>query len=58
METTLIVQDLPHTPAKAYETPDSKPRRPPTDRQQHVRVTRILTCFSSVHPFQMVGLLN
>ncbi|XP_057781954.1 myosin-6-like [Salvia miltiorrhiza] len=36
--------DIPHTPAKAYETPDSKPRRPPTDRQQHEDVDTLMEC--------------
>lgn len=41
---TIRTNDLPHTPAKAYETPDSKPRRPPTDRQQHEDVDTLMDC--------------
>ncbi|XP_073292332.1 myosin-6-like [Primulina huaijiensis] len=35
--------DLLHTPSKVYETPDNKPRRPPTDRQ-HEDVDTLMEC--------------
>ncbi|KAL8494435.1 hypothetical protein ACS0TY_025301 [Phlomoides rotata] len=35
--------DLPPTPTKGYETPDSRPRRPPTDRQ-HEDVDALMEC--------------
>lgn len=41
---TIRSNDIPHTPARAYETPDSKPRRPPTDRQQHEDVDTLMEC--------------
>ncbi|KAG8370850.1 hypothetical protein BUALT_Bualt13G0026200 [Buddleja alternifolia] len=39
----IITKDSLHTPAKGYETPDSKPRRPPTDRQ-HEDVDALMEC--------------
>ncbi|KAG6426969.1 hypothetical protein SASPL_111208 [Salvia splendens] len=41
---TIRANDLPQSPEKAYETPDSKPRRPPSDRQQHEDVDTLMEC--------------
>ncbi|KAG6418712.1 hypothetical protein SASPL_120916 [Salvia splendens] len=41
---TIRTNDIPHTPVKAYETPGSKPRRPPTDRLQHEDVDTLMEC--------------
>ncbi|KAL1559627.1 Myosin-6 [Salvia divinorum] len=41
---TIRTNDIPHTPVKAYETPDSRPRRPPTDRQQHEDADTLMEC--------------
>ncbi|KAL1550095.1 myosin-6-like [Salvia divinorum] len=41
---TIRANDFPQSPAKAYETPDSKPRRPPSDRQQHEDVDTLMEC--------------
>ncbi|KAL6502932.1 Myosin-6 [Orobanche hederae] len=37
------LNDLPRTPVKGYETPDNKPKRPPTDRQ-HEDVDALMKC--------------
>ncbi|KAK6143975.1 hypothetical protein DH2020_020795 [Rehmannia glutinosa] len=36
--------DLQNTSAKGYETPDNKPKRPPTDHRQHEDVDTLMEC--------------